>query len=155
TSRGRRGVTLLELLIVVAVMAGLAAILLPAIQQSREAARKAACLSNLRQVGVALTSYAARTGRLPRNGPTPSRVAVAGDVEMPSLARQYDHRYDAYSSAANSELGRAPFPLLECPSDESQRVAPWQWCVSNTLLNSALNGASLQICTDGLSHTAL
>lgn len=54
----RRGFTLIELLVVVAVVAVLIAILLPALGGAREAGRQAACLSNLRQAGLACRLYA-------------------------------------------------------------------------------------------------
>jgi prepilin-type N-terminal cleavage/methylation domain-containing protein/prepilin-type processing-associated H-X9-DG protein len=54
----RRGFTLIELLVVIAIIAILAAILFPVFAQSREKARQAACLSNLRQLGMAVTQYA-------------------------------------------------------------------------------------------------
>jgi prepilin-type N-terminal cleavage/methylation domain-containing protein len=53
----RRGFTLIELLVVIAIIAILAAILFPVFAQAREAARKASCLSNTRQVGTAVMMY--------------------------------------------------------------------------------------------------
>ena len=54
----RRAFTLIELLVVIAVIAVLAALLLPAFSSSKQRARNAACISNLRQVGIAITLYA-------------------------------------------------------------------------------------------------
>src|SRR5438477_10429797 len=61
-----RGFTLIELLVVIAIIAILAALLLPALAAAREAGRKAACLSNLRQIGIAIHGYAADyEGKIP------------------------------------------------------------------------------------------
>jgi prepilin-type N-terminal cleavage/methylation domain-containing protein len=53
-----RGFTLIELLVVIAIIAVLAALLLPSLTNARERGRRAACLSNLRQVGIAIRLYA-------------------------------------------------------------------------------------------------
>src|SRR5260370_38621050 len=52
-----RGFTLIELLVVIAIIAILAAILFPVFAQAREQARKTACLSHAKQIGIALTMY--------------------------------------------------------------------------------------------------
>lgn len=61
----RRAFTLIELAVVVSILGLLVALLLPAVQAAREAARRAQCADRLRQIGIGLSGHVAATGRLP------------------------------------------------------------------------------------------
>ena len=63
--KNERAFTLIELLVVIAIIAILAALLLPALSRTKESSRSITCVNNMRQIGVACTTYSADAHRLP------------------------------------------------------------------------------------------
>ena len=70
----KRGFTLIELLVVIAIIGVLVSLLLPAVQSAREAARRAQCVNNLKQIGIALHNYETAHSAFPPGRMTPDRL---------------------------------------------------------------------------------
>lgn len=126
----RRGFTLIELLVVISIIATLMALILPAIQQAREAARRTQCQNNLKNIALAAISNAeSRRGKLPAFGTWTRANTAATEVFpshswvvdlLPNLDAQAIYERWNFSAAftANSMSTRS-IPVLACPNDDT------------------------------------
>jgi len=127
-NRHIRAMTLLELLVVMAIIGVLVALLLPVVQAARESARRATCQNNLRQIGVALHVYHAAhqqfpvgciDKRIPRTNPNGRQLAwsatILPELGEPALSQQLDFNA-AYDGNINSAVAATIVPTYLCPS---------------------------------------
>jgi prepilin-type N-terminal cleavage/methylation domain-containing protein/prepilin-type processing-associated H-X9-DG protein len=146
-SQTRRGFTLIELLVVISIIAVLIALLLPAVQSAREAARRAQCSNNLKQIGLAMHNYHTAVGTFPPGGSyiwyTSYNVGW-GTWSAQGLMLGYLEQMSLYNAAnfswatqmnpgwnINSTVSLTIISSFICPSDGLSPSKPsassWQW----------------------------
>jgi prepilin-type N-terminal cleavage/methylation domain-containing protein len=131
----RRAFTLIELLVVIAIIGALVALLLPAVQSARSAARRTQCQNNLKQLGVALTSYLTAKNVFPMSavagnphGINQSCFAlILPEIDQRPLFNAYNFIIENYAPANSTVVGtqiatflcpQNPLPTTVVPSDK-------------------------------------
>jgi prepilin-type N-terminal cleavage/methylation domain-containing protein/prepilin-type processing-associated H-X9-DG protein len=172
----RRAFTIIEMLVVISIIVVLVALLLPAVQQAREAARRVQCRNNLMQLGLALRTYETAHGSLPPgsvdvNGPVANDgkgyqfgwiVQVLPHLEQSTLFSTFDFSVGIYDPRNAKIAMNAKLPVLVCPSKNQQLPGDYAGChhdveapidVDNhgvLFLNSRIRPEDIP---DGTSHT--
>ncbi|MGH7199022.1 MAG: DUF1559 domain-containing protein, partial [Planctomycetaceae bacterium] len=136
TGRSLGGFTLIELLVVIAIIAVLIALLLPAVQQAREAARRTQCSDHLKQIALAFHNYHDVYRSFPNsdNGGSISRAsaltAILPHLDQGTIYQRYDFSL-GNSDPVNQTAVSQRVPVYLCPSGVIPRPVPISGCDAN------------------------
>ncbi|MCY2962823.1 MAG: DUF1559 domain-containing protein, partial [Planctomycetota bacterium] len=137
-TRRRTGFTLIELLVVIAIIGILVALLLPAVQQAREAARRTQCKNNLKQIGIAIQTYADAHRVMPLCQNATSKAISVHAALLPFLDQT--NLYNTinfnvgWNDVSNAAATATKLEVFLCPSDSSFSV-PAGWAATNYRAN--------------------
>jgi prepilin-type N-terminal cleavage/methylation domain-containing protein/prepilin-type processing-associated H-X9-DG protein len=132
----RSGMTLIELLLVIAIIGTLVALVLPAVQAARESSRRASCLNNLKQIGLAINNYESAQKAFPPGAiwdrwPPPNKRRRHGSILVQILPYMEQRPlYDAFDftqldldkavfPGTNTRIGATVVDSYLCPSDDN------------------------------------
>jgi prepilin-type N-terminal cleavage/methylation domain-containing protein/prepilin-type processing-associated H-X9-DG protein len=151
-SSSSRGFTLIELLVVIAIIAVLIALLLPAVQAAREAARRAQCVNNLKQLGLAVHNYISSNQVFPLGDMYPAGtlscsgwsfgwpLAILPQMEQQALFNSYNFSFsyiDPGCGAAtiNTTVGYSQLGTILCPSESVKQRVSGNWATISYMGN--------------------
>jgi prepilin-type N-terminal cleavage/methylation domain-containing protein len=119
---GKRGFTLVELLVVLSIIGLLVGLLLPAVQMARETARKSQCANNIRNIGIALHNFEEVYRTLPAGSERYQGTFHAWSsrilpyIEQSTIFSQIDFKVPWDAGAANIAASKHSVPIYVCPS---------------------------------------
>ena len=119
-SRTTKGFSLTELIVVIAIFVILAALLLAAVQNARESARKVTCVGNLRQIGLAVANYTSTFGRFPPGGMQneySAHVRLLPFLELESIHQQIN--YEGILALEINKYKLDTPTVFRCPSSSN------------------------------------
>ncbi|MEZ6065158.1 MAG: DUF1559 domain-containing protein [Planctomycetaceae bacterium] len=164
----QRGFTLIELLVVIAIIAILVALLLPAVQQVREAARKSQCSDHIHNLVIAIHDYEINFKRIPP-GYVAQSTGTTGEGNwswMAMILRDIEQKplYDLLTpgnrtvsqafAAAGSAPFRTPIAVFACPSDPGAELAPTSRTINDGSAEQAFAKANYVGANDGGATTS-
>ncbi len=158
--RTARAFTLIELLVVIAIIAVLIALLLPAVQSAREAARRAQCVNNLKQISLAVHNYVSQQGAFPpfaanyaqgstgywQAWPTGWTSSILPEIEMMPMYNALNFAYGTWD-AQNTTVSESSVKAYVCPSEDK---GPPTWPGTKLNYYANLGGPSSVITWSGV-----
>jgi type II secretory pathway pseudopilin PulG len=153
----RCGVSILELVIVIAIIGTCAALVLPAIQQIRESVRNTHCSNNMKQIGLGIIQQVATTKCYPQiSDPIPWTVQIMDSLSDSALKARIEQAIKNQDTYLLKSIGRSPYHLYECPNAGKTNIEP----ISDLQLGAYAFNLDLCLtprrsCPDGDSNTIL
>ena len=158
TSVGRLAFTLVELLVVVAIIAILMALLVPAVQKVREAANRTTCSNNLKQMALAVNAHITELKYFPSGGRSWDEMRVMNGSTPANFRSQswgwayqilpYMEQKTLWANTSDSVVEGKVLPFLNCPSSRPPTLRTYSDGTSRFMMDYAANGGMLVVPYD-------